>query len=259
MCTEDMDLTFIPNGPSNDTASLHVTKGYMLAQEKKILWSNTKASVTELSTAVKILKASSKILNTKIPGYVIELATLIIDQTKGGKEDKKDDIIRKIHSSLHTQDKFCLRLSRNVTSSCTCTDDSFDELCYQPFGKASLPNELQTIIEVMSSNKELVLIFPDQHPKTVKAAKRLAVALLCREAWDIQTRIYREWKNLSAGHLKARMEEIYPPWQISTEQVVDILETLGFQRDPKDTRYFKPPGFQDFEVYCQEVLLFNME
>ena len=76
---------------SIDAASLQMIKGYMLAQEKKILWSKTKASVDKMSMAVRVLKAGSKLCSTKPPSYVIELATLILDQKMGDERDKKKD------------------------------------------------------------------------------------------------------------------------------------------------------------------------
>ena len=47
-CTEDLDLTFIPN-LTTDAASQRVRQGWMLAEEKKKMWDNTIASRNEMS------------------------------------------------------------------------------------------------------------------------------------------------------------------------------------------------------------------
>ena len=47
-CTEDLDLTFIPN-LTTDAASQRVRQGWMLAEEKKKMWDNTIASRNGMS------------------------------------------------------------------------------------------------------------------------------------------------------------------------------------------------------------------
>ena len=176
-CTEDVDLTYIPNLVF-DAASARVRQGWMLAEEKKKLWNNTIASRDEMSEAVRTLKTAAK----------LSTPTLILDQNEGEEEDKVDDIIRKLLSSL--DNNFCLTTSV-YHSSCVCGEVG-GVICFEPWGSASLPDSLKAIIDVVTSNKERRVLLPDNEPTTLLTLKRLAVALLCRKAWDSKTRIYRE-------------------------------------------------------------------
>ena len=92
-----------------------------------------------MSEAVRTLKTAAKLSTPKPKGFVLEFATLILDRNEGEEEDKVDDILRKLRSSLGNN--FCLTTSV-YHSSCVCGEEG-GVICFEPWGSASLPDSLK--------------------------------------------------------------------------------------------------------------------
>ena len=190
-------------------------------------------------------------MRPKPPSYVTELAILYMDKIQEEPTDS-NGLIRGLKQSLEIGEVMCLR-----AQTCVCEKQGAI-LCYQPYGTALLPMELSVIIDVLNSNQDLKMMFPDSDPTSQQAARRLAVAIVCRKKWDPKTREDRERIGVEPGAIARRMEDIYAPFKFSTSQVENILVRIGFTR-VTNSNSLNEPTKKSFDSYCTEVESFHQE